>query len=110
MDYTMPFLLDTVFKEEPKVNELTGKVVPGKERKAAIAAEWGSIGSLQEYPYQEAEWEEYPGPKFYIFLYEQGSHLCLGDFKTMFNHWKKYLKWLDTNEEDIPGSDENEDN
>lgn len=84
--FNEPFLIDTVFKVEGIVSQET------QEYKAELACCWEDILSLQSYPYEDSTWQKFPGPKFYMTLYEQGSQLCIGNFKTMFKFWKQFKK------------------
>ncbi len=92
IDYDLPILLDVVFKEAI-IDEETQKEIPGEEIKASLGIIWNDICSIQTYPFEaRGHWEKYPGPKFYITLSEQGTHLCLGNFKDMFAYWKQFRK------------------
>jgi hypothetical protein len=90
IDYSAPFIIDTIFKDPPRLDEESGQMIPGtEERVAQLAVLWEDVISIQSYPYNDADiWPQNTGPKFYMTLAHQGTHLCLGKFKEMFNLWK----------------------
>lgn len=96
INFSAPFILDTIFRDAP-----SGELERGLERKAEFGVLWEDVISIQSYPYDDKEvWESNQGPKFYLTLREQGTHLCLGEFKKMFNLWKKYrLKYFNYEED-----------
>lgn len=106
INYSEPFIIDTVFKDPPKLNEHTGEMEGGgTERCAQLAVLWEDIISIQSYPFSDTGlWNEYKGPKFYLTLVNQGTHLCLGSFKDMFKYWKecrnKHFKLKDGQDSD----------
>jgi hypothetical protein len=102
INYSEPFILDTIFKHAKE--EEDGPQI--YERLAQLAVTWEDIISIQSYPYDDAEWEQYKGEKFYITLREQGTQLCMGKFKQMFTYWKTFRKkyyYLEENGPDTEG-------
>jgi hypothetical protein len=106
INYSAPFILDTVFKEASSRDPVTGEAQgPIEERKGELAIMWDDIISLQSYPYDDKEvWNIHQGPKFFISLSEQGTHLCMGEFKKMFALWKAFkLKYYALDGQDTEG-------
>lgn len=108
INYVAPFILDTIFKHpggvDPITSEPTGDL---KEVKAELAVLWDDILSVQSYPYDGmTTWEKFNGDKFYLTLNNQGTHLCLGNFKQMFKLWRDYRIKYYSDEDDGQDSED----
>lgn len=103
INYSEPFILETVFKH---VKEDPSGEAQTYERVAQLAITWEDIISLQSYPYDDSDWEEHKGEKFYITLREQGTQLCLGKFKQMFAFWKTFRRRYYYLEENGPDTED----
>lgn len=86
-DYVIPVELPIIWKttSDPKAEELS-------EYKAWLAVLWHDIISIQTYPYPDGVWVKFPGEKFYITIYQQGTHICHGSYKEMMATWKYFRK------------------
>lgn len=84
-DYTIPVELPIVWRT-PEPSD--GK----QEFKAWMAVLWHDIVSIQTYPYSDSVWEVFRGDKFYITIYQQGTHICHGNYKEMIKAWQYFRK------------------
>lgn len=93
LDYDKPLELDLVFKGPPSKEDAGGNTGDQPEYKAAMVVLWGDITSIQDYPYTDTDiWKIQHGSKFYVSLFQQGTHLVAGNFREMVKYWSYFRR------------------
>lgn len=88
INYDEPFRLDVLFKAPP--DGLSQKI---KIYKQDMGALWDDIVSVRTYPFFDEQWGEYSeAEKFFITMKFEGTFVCVGEFRKMYNLWKDFRR------------------
>lgn len=90
IDYNKPVEVPIIWKMEALIGDHAAPTMV--EYKADLAVLWHDIVGLQTYPYPDTGWDKFKGEKFYVTIYQQGNHICFGDYKYMLKCWSYFRR------------------